>query len=195
MHGLSIGLYKSLPEGQGSSVSQRIMLAARQHLLRWSPIQMPAKLSFVPSLERLHQLDCWKRPSPDETRRKIWKVRYRRCSQQQTSPFHQTEILARSATRFQFQCQLQMASQRSGKPTRAPPLLPSPPPPPPPPPTSPPRTKVSRVTVPTFVWPKTGRSRPRRVGCQPLPFSSPLSFRRSMCGALGTVSWRPTTVK
>ena len=31
-----------------------------------------------------------------------------------------------------------------------------------------------------FVWLNTDRSRPWRVECRPLPFSTPLSFRRSM---------------
>ena len=40
--------------------------------------------------------------------------------------------------------------------------------------------KVALETVPIFVWLNTDRSRPWRVECQPLPFSTPLSFRRSM---------------
>ena len=40
--------------------------------------------------------------------------------------------------------------------------------------------KVALETVPIFVWLNTDRSRPRRVECRPLPFSTPLSFRRSM---------------
>ena len=37
--------------------------------------------------------------------------------------------------------------------------------------------KVALETVPIFVWLNTDRSRPWRVECRPLPFSSPLSFR------------------
>ena len=40
--------------------------------------------------------------------------------------------------------------------------------------------KVALETVPIFVWLNTDRSRPRRVECRPLPFSTPISFRRSM---------------
>ena len=40
--------------------------------------------------------------------------------------------------------------------------------------------KVALETVPMFVWLNTDRSRPRRVECRPLPFSTPLSFRRSV---------------
>ena len=40
--------------------------------------------------------------------------------------------------------------------------------------------KVALETVPIFVWLNTDRSRPWRVECRPLPFSTPLSFRRSM---------------
>ena len=40
--------------------------------------------------------------------------------------------------------------------------------------------KVALETVPIFAWLNTDRSRPWRVECQPLPFSTPLSFRRSM---------------
>ena len=39
--------------------------------------------------------------------------------------------------------------------------------------------KVALETVPMFVWLNTDRSRPWRVECRPLPFSTPLSFRRS----------------
>ena len=39
--------------------------------------------------------------------------------------------------------------------------------------------KVALETVPTFVWLNTDSSRPRRVECRPLPFSTHLSFRRS----------------
>ena len=40
--------------------------------------------------------------------------------------------------------------------------------------------KVALETVPIFVRLNTDRSRPWRVECRPLPFSTPLSFRRSM---------------
>ena len=40
--------------------------------------------------------------------------------------------------------------------------------------------KVALETVPIFAWLNTDRSRPLRVECRPLPFSTPLSFRRSM---------------
>ena len=40
--------------------------------------------------------------------------------------------------------------------------------------------KVAIETVAIFVWLNTDRSRPQRVECRPLPFSTPLSFRRSM---------------
>ena len=40
--------------------------------------------------------------------------------------------------------------------------------------------KVALETVPIFVWLNTDRSRPWRMECRPLPFSTPLSFRRSM---------------
>ena len=40
--------------------------------------------------------------------------------------------------------------------------------------------KVALETVPIFVWLNTDRSPPWRVECRPLPFSTPLSFRRSM---------------
>ena len=40
--------------------------------------------------------------------------------------------------------------------------------------------KVALQTVPIFVWLNTDRSRPLRVECRPLPFSTPLSFRRSV---------------
>ena len=40
--------------------------------------------------------------------------------------------------------------------------------------------KVALETVPIFAWLNTYRSRPWRVECRPLPFSTPLSFRRSM---------------
>ena len=38
--------------------------------------------------------------------------------------------------------------------------------------------KVALETVPISVWLNTDRSRPLRVDCLPLPFSTPLSFRR-----------------
>ena len=40
--------------------------------------------------------------------------------------------------------------------------------------------KVALETVPIFAWLNTDRSRPLRVECRPLLFSTPLSFRRSM---------------
>ena len=40
--------------------------------------------------------------------------------------------------------------------------------------------KVALETVPIFARLNTDRSRPLRVECRPLPFSTPLSFRRSM---------------
>ena len=40
--------------------------------------------------------------------------------------------------------------------------------------------KVALETVPIFAWLNTDRSRPWRVECRPLPFSTPLYFRRSM---------------
>ena len=40
--------------------------------------------------------------------------------------------------------------------------------------------KVALEPVPIFAWLNTDRSRPWRVECRPLPFSTPLSFRRSM---------------
>ena len=40
--------------------------------------------------------------------------------------------------------------------------------------------KVARERVPIFVWLNTDRSRPQRLECRPLPFSTPLSFWRSM---------------
>ena len=45
--------------------------------------------------------------------------------------------------------------------------------------------KVALETVPIFVWLNTDRSRPWRVECRPLPFSTPLSFRRSMLWCSG----------
>ena len=40
--------------------------------------------------------------------------------------------------------------------------------------------KIALEAVPVFVWLNTSRSRPRRVECRPLPFSSLHSFGRSM---------------
>ena len=40
--------------------------------------------------------------------------------------------------------------------------------------------KAALETVPIFVWLNTDRSRPWRVECRLLPFSTPLSFRRSV---------------
>ena len=40
--------------------------------------------------------------------------------------------------------------------------------------------KAAIETVPIFAWLNTDRSRPCRVECRPLPFSTPLSFRWSM---------------
>ena len=45
--------------------------------------------------------------------------------------------------------------------------------------------KVALETVPIFAWLNTDRSRPLRVECRPLPFSTPLSFRRSMLWCSG----------
>ena len=45
--------------------------------------------------------------------------------------------------------------------------------------------KVSLETVPIFAWLNTDRSRPLRVECRPLPFSTPLSFRRSVLWCSG----------
>ena len=49
--------------------------------------------------------------------------------------------------------------------------------------------KVALETVPIFVWLNTDRSRPWRVECRPLSFSTPLSFRRSMlwCSCLSVL--------
>ena len=71
-------------------------------------------------------------------------------------------------TEFQFQFQLKMANVALGKAhTRSTPSLSSLP-------------KVALETVPIFGWLSTDRSRPWRVECRPLPFSTPISFRRSM---------------
>ena len=40
--------------------------------------------------------------------------------------------------------------------------------------------KAALETVPTLVWLNIERSRPWRVECRPLPFSTPLTLRRSM---------------
>ena len=40
--------------------------------------------------------------------------------------------------------------------------------------------KVALEKVPIFAWLNTDRSRPWKVECWPLPFSTPLSFRRSV---------------
>ena len=40
--------------------------------------------------------------------------------------------------------------------------------------------KVALDTVPIFAWLNTDCSRAWRAKCRPLPFSTPLSFRRSM---------------
>ena len=40
--------------------------------------------------------------------------------------------------------------------------------------------KAALETVPIFAWLNTDRSRPWKVECRPLPFSTPLSFRRSV---------------
>ena len=50
--------------------------------------------------------------------------------------------------------------------------------------------KAAFETVPIFVWLSTDHSRPRRVEYWPLPFSTPLSFRRSMlwCSGLSMFS-------
>ena len=45
--------------------------------------------------------------------------------------------------------------------------------------------KVALETVPVIAWLNTDRSRPWRVECWPLPFSTPLSFRRSMLWCSG----------
>ena len=45
--------------------------------------------------------------------------------------------------------------------------------------------KVSLETVPIFAWLNTDRSRPWRVECWPLLFSTPLSFRQSMLWCSG----------
>ena len=51
--------------------------------------------------------------------------------------------------------------------------------------------KVALQTVPMFIWLTTDRSRPWRVECRPLPFSTPLSFSTF----LGTVVLWPVHVQ
>ena len=50
--------------------------------------------------------------------------------------------------------------------------------------------KVALKTVPIFVWLNTNCSRPWMVECWPLPFSTPLSFRRSMLWCSGLSMFR-----
>ena len=50
--------------------------------------------------------------------------------------------------------------------------------------------KVAFETVPVFVWLNTDHSWPRRVECQLLPFSTPLSFGRSMLRCSGLSMFR-----
>ena len=50
--------------------------------------------------------------------------------------------------------------------------------------------KVAFETVPIFVWLNTDRSQPWRVECRLLPFSTPLSFRRSMLWCSGLSMFR-----
>ena len=50
--------------------------------------------------------------------------------------------------------------------------------------------KVALETVPIFVWLNTDHSRPWRVECRPLPFSTPLSFRRSVLWCSGLSMFR-----
>ena len=50
--------------------------------------------------------------------------------------------------------------------------------------------KVALETVPIFVWLNTDRSRPWRVECRPLPFSTPLSFGRSVLRCCGLSLFR-----
>ena len=45
--------------------------------------------------------------------------------------------------------------------------------------------KVALETAPMFAWLNTDRSRPWRMECLPLPFSTPLSFRRSVLRCSG----------
>ena len=51
-------------------------------------------------------------------------------------------------------------------------------------------SKVALETVPIFVWLNTDRSQPCRDKCRPLPFSTPLSFRRSMLWCSGLSMFR-----
>ena len=50
--------------------------------------------------------------------------------------------------------------------------------------------KVALQTVSMFVWLSTDRSRPWTVECRPLPFSTPLSFGRSMLWGSGLSVFR-----
>ena len=50
--------------------------------------------------------------------------------------------------------------------------------------------KIALETVPMFVRLNTDRSRPQRVECWPLPFSTPLSFRRSVLWCSGLSMFR-----
>ena len=51
--------------------------------------------------------------------------------------------------------------------------------------------KIALETVPVFVWLNSDRSRPWRVECRPLPFSTHLSLRRSMLWCSGlSVLWK-----
>ena len=50
--------------------------------------------------------------------------------------------------------------------------------------------EVALETVPIFAWLNTDRSRPWRVECRLLPFSTPLSFRRSMLWCSGLSMFR-----
>ena len=57
-------------------------------------------------------------------------------------------------------------------------------------PTSSSLPKVALETVPIFAWLNTDRSRPWRVEWRPLPFSTPLYFRRSMLWCSGQSMFR-----
>ena len=50
--------------------------------------------------------------------------------------------------------------------------------------------KVALEAVPMFVWWNTDHSRPRRDLCRPLPFSTSLSFRRSVLWCSGLSLFR-----
>ena len=50
--------------------------------------------------------------------------------------------------------------------------------------------KVTLETVPMFVWLVTDRSRPWRMECRPLPFPTPVSFKRSMLSCSGLSMFR-----